>query len=68
MLCRDAFETRTLQQIKQQAKAQWALWRLVFDAGMDYNTVFHQMSVDEVEQANAAYDLYISAQKRSIKK
>lgn len=35
------------------------LYRLVLsDCGFDYNTVFHQMTMDEVEEANAALDLY----------
>lgn len=35
------------------------MWRLVLDAGMDFNTVFHQMSPNEIGEANAALDLYI---------
>ena len=36
--------------------------------GLDYNTVFHQMTMDEVEEANAALDLYIEAMNKSMKK
>lgn len=36
------------------------MWRLVLsDGNLDYNTVFHQMTMDEVDEANAALDLYI---------
>lgn len=34
------------------------MWRLVLDAGLDYDTVFHQMSQDELDEANAAFDYY----------
>lgn len=40
------------------------MWRLVLDAKMDYNAVFHQMSPNEINEANAALDIYIeNAQK-----
>lgn len=40
------------------------MWRLVLDAKMDYNTVFHQMLPSEINEANAALDIYIeNAQK-----
>lgn len=35
----------------------------MLDAGMDYNTVFHQMLPDEILEANAAYDLLLKARK-----
>ena len=35
------------------------MWRLVLDAKMDYNTVFNQMSPNEINEANAALDIYI---------
>jgi hypothetical protein len=35
------------------------LWRLVFDGGMDYNTVFNQMTPLEISVANSALDIYI---------
>lgn len=45
------------------------MWRLIFsDGGFDYNTVFHQMTMDEVEEANAALDLYNEQIKRQMKK
>lgn len=37
------------------------------DAGMDYNTVFWQMSPNEIHEANAALDLYIKAIKQERK-
>lgn len=39
------------------------MWRLVLDAGMNYNTVFNQMDPNEIAEANAALDLYIKARK-----
>jgi len=44
------------------------MWRLVIDAKMDYNTVFHQMLPSEIDEANAALDLYIAEQKKAQKK
>lgn len=42
------------------------MWRLVLsDCGMDYNTVFNQMTMGEVREANAALDLKIEAEKRA---
>lgn len=35
---------------------------------MDFNTVFHQMTPNEIHEANAAFDLYIEALKKSGKK
>ena len=44
------------------------MWRLVLsDGGLDYNTVFHQMTRDEVDEANAALDLLIEKQKKANK-
>ena len=44
------------------------MWRLVIDAKMDYNTVFHQMLPSEIDEANAALDLYIAEMKKAQKK
>lgn len=44
------------------------MWRLVLDAKMDYNTVFHQMLPSEIDEANAALDIYIAEMKRETKK
>ena len=43
------------------------MWRLVLsNAGFDHETVFYRMTWDEIEEANAALDLYIEAQKEHI--
>lgn len=45
------------------------MYRLVFsDGGFDYNTVFHQMTMDEVEEANVALDIVMEEQKKQAKK
>lgn len=45
------------------------MWRLVLsENGFDYNTVFHQMTVEEIEEANAALDIYNEKLRRSMKK
>ncbi|WOC33057.1 MULTISPECIES: hypothetical protein [Caproicibacterium] len=33
-----------------------AYWRLIFDGGLDYNTVWNQMTPAEIDEANAALD------------
>ena len=66
-LCRVSFETKPLtrQQLKNKAAERWAMWRLVFDGKMDYNTVFHQMLPSEINEANAALDIYIETIKKA---
>ena len=44
------------------------MWRLVLDAKMDYNTVFHQMLPSEINEANAALDIYIAQMNKAAKK
>ena len=44
------------------------MWRLVLDGKMDYNTVFHQMLPSEINEANAALDIYIDAMNKAAKK
>ncbi len=45
------------------------MWRLVLsDCGLDYNTVFHQMTLGEVREANAALDIKIEMEKRARNK
>lgn len=44
------------------------MWRLVLDAKMDYNTVFHQMLPSEINEANAALDIYIEEMNKAAKK
>lgn len=44
------------------------MWRLVLDAKMDYNTVFHQMLPSEIDEANAALDIYIDLCNKAMKK
>lgn len=38
------------------------------DCGFDYNTVFHQMALGEIREANAALDIKIEMQKKASKK
>ena len=45
------------------------MWRLVMsERGFDYNTVFHRMSFDEIEEANIALDLQIAAENKAVQK
>lgn len=44
------------------------MWRLVIDAKMDYNTVFNQMLPSEIDEANAALDIYIAEMKKAQNK
>jgi len=43
------------------------MWRLVLDGKMDYNTVFHQMLPSEINEANAALDIYIEKMKQAAR-
>lgn len=43
------------------------MWRLVLDAKMDYNTVFYQMLPNEINEANAALDIYIEQANKAAK-
>lgn len=36
--------------------------------GFDYNTVFHQMSWDEIQEANIALDMQIAAENKDTNK
>lgn len=38
------------------------------DCGFDYNTVFHQMTLGEIREANVALDIKIEMQKKASKK
>lgn len=38
------------------------------DCGLDYNTVFNQMTLSEIREANAALDIKIEMQKKANKK
>lgn len=46
------------------------MWRLVLSdiSNFTFNEVFHQMTQDEIEEANIALDLQIEAINKSIKK
>lgn len=57
----------TERQKQEKVKSDWAMYRLVF-AGFSYNTVFHQMSPQEIELANAALDEQIRQENRRYKK
>ncbi len=50
-------------------KATWGAWRLLLsDASFDYNTVFHQMTPNEIECANLAIDMQMDAQRKAAHK
>ena len=44
------------------------MWRLIFDGGLSYNTVWTQMTPVEVGEANAALDYYIQIQNEARKR
>lgn len=58
------FATKNNYERKKRVEEQWWLWRLVLDAGIDYNTVFHQMTEEEALEANIALDMYIKMMKK----
>lgn len=60
----------TQAQLRQRAKSNWNLWRLVLsERGFDYQTVFGRpfMSPNDVMEANYALDMQIEAEKRAAK-
>ena len=60
----------TPSQLKQRAKSNWNLWRLVLsDRGFDFQTVFGKpfMSPNDVMEVNYALDMQIEAEKRAAK-
>lgn len=66
------FGTKLTQaKLKQRAKQNWNLWRLVLsDRGFDYQTVFGKpyMTPQDVDEANIALDMQIEAEKRAAKR
>jgi len=45
------------------------MWRLVFSGkGFDYDTVFNCMTMDEIDEANAALDIYIKEERKQQRK
>ena len=67
MSCTVGFETRlTPKQAEQRAKSHWDMWRLVLDAGMDYQAVFCCMTPTEIAEANVAYDLLLEARRKAM--
>ena len=67
MLCRAIFGPKLSRtKARKRAKRNWDYWRLVLsDIGIDYNTAFHQMTPNEVAEANAALDLQEEAMKKA---
>lgn len=66
-----AFEKqRTPAQTKEHARNNMACWRLIFSdmSNLDYNTVFHQMTPQEIEEANAALDIIAAEVRRKTNK
>ena len=61
---------KTSAQIKQQARSNMACWRLIFSdiSNLDYDTVFHQMTPEEIEEANAAFDMIQDAINKAAKR
>lgn len=62
---------KTKSQLKQRAKNNWGLWRLVLsERGFDYQTVFGKpyMTPQDVEEANIALDMQIEAEKQAAKR
>lgn len=69
-LCKATFEIRkSKSELKAQARENWACWRLILsEFGFDYNTVFCQMTPNQIAEANIALDIYEEEVKKSMKK
>lgn len=68
----NGYETKQSKaKLKQKAKDNWALWRLVLsNRGFDYPTVFGKsfMSPQDVIEANYALDMALEAEKKAAKR
>lgn len=65
----DFTQKRTKRQLSKLARQRWNGWRLVFsERGFDYYTVFHLMTEDEINEANAALDIQIEMEKKQLNK
>lgn len=60
---------KSKSKLKQEVEQEWGAWRLIFCdmANFDYDTVFNQMTPQEIKKANIALDI-INAQIKSRKK
>ena len=69
-LCRATFEKKKSKaQLTREVRSNWAMYRLVLsESGFDYNTVFYQMTPQEIAKATIALDMKIEAEKKAIKK
>ncbi len=64
-------KTRSKTRLKQKARDNWSLWRLVLsNRGFDYQTVFGKsyMSPQDVIEANFALDMALEAEKKAAKR
>ena len=67
------FETKkTREQLEQQVRNNWNLWRLVLaeGRGFDYATVFGTsiMTPQDIEMANIALDIQVEAEREALNK
>ena len=53
----------------EQVRNNFAAWRLVLsECGFDYNTVFNQMTPEEIEMANIALDMKLESERKALKR
>lgn len=65
------FEKKSEAKLKKEVKfEEWDYWRLIFCdiANFDYNTVFNQMTPQQVQKANIALDIVNEQIKKSNRK
>lgn len=57
-------------ELKRRVERDWACWRLIYCdmANFDYNTVFNQMTPQEIEEANIALDIIEAQIKKQSRK
>lgn len=55
-------------EINQAARDRWYAWRLVLDAGMSYDDVFHHMTPDEINEANEAYTILLKERSKAAER
>lgn len=61
------FESKSKAKLKSEVLKEWDYWRLIFCdiANFDYNTVFNQMTPQQVLKANIALDIVNEQIKKS---
>lgn len=63
-------DDKSKTKLKREIENEWGAWRLIFCdmANFDYDTVFNQLTPQEIQKANIALDIVNDQIKKSSKK